>query len=244
MAAAVAFLEQQGLRPWSRVGELRQGVEFGLDFIREYSQDDLLASPLLEFCPTSPRLFAGVSPCKGVPETTLYESPTADVVRIGSGGAYVASAKVRKVLLTAGFSNLLWQPVKVQPWRVPPDERRSDYDRKMEPSKRGPWWDLRSDLVLPPLAPSMPLFHNDHTPFTGDCEQGCWRRDGLFMNAELRYRAEDLEDFGPFDLAFTHETFGPRPLDPGRTLVASQLFYRICTEKGVECSWAPVRIED
>jgi len=243
LRAAVEALRAAGLHPWEGHA-IRSKTEFVLTFTRHYSAEDLLACPLLEIAPHGAGHVDGESPRTNSPDVILYETPSMDIALVGMGRCYVVSAKVYKALLSGGFSDLLWRQAKLRPSGTPPDERRSEYQKKINPPKRGPWWELRSELVLPPLAPSMPLFHTDHTPFTGDFSKGCWRQDGLYTHAELRYRAADLEAFGPFDLAHTYEMFEALPREYDRPLVASQRFYQYCLKHGIETSWQPVRIEE
>lgn len=244
MIAILDELHRAGFSAWDHVHERRRGAEYNLRLSRTYSPAELSLFSFLEVAPDVRGWVDGQSPRTNSPEVVLYEAPMLDIGLVGMGRCYVASAKVYKALLSGGFSDLLWRQTKMKPSGAPPGERRSEYDKKLNPPKRGPWRALRSELVLPPLAPSMPLFHTDHSPFTGDFSKGCWRRDGLYTHAELRYRAADLEAFGPFDLAHTYEMFEALPREYDRPLVASQRFYQYCLKHGIETSWQPVRIEE
>jgi len=243
MTQSLDLVDSAGLRRWNGSGPKQSG-EYLLTYTRQYEADDLLACPYLEITPAGAGHVDGDSPRTNSPDVVFFETPSTDIALVGMGRCYIVSAKVRKALLSGGFSDLIWRQAKLRPSGIPPDERRSDYQKKINPPKRGPWWELRSELVLPPLAPSMPLFHTDHTPFTGDFSKGCWRRDGLYTHAELRYRAADLEAFGPFDLAHTYEMFEALPREYDRPLVASQRFYQYCLKHKIETSWQPVRVEE
>jgi hypothetical protein len=243
MTQSLGLLDDAGLRQWNG-SRRKQAREYTLTYTRQYEAADLLACSYLEITPTGAGDVDGESPRTNSPDVVLYEAPMLDIGLVGMGRCYIVSAKVRKAMLSGGFSDLLWRQTKMKPSGIPPGERKSEYEKKIDPPKRGPWWALRSELVLPRLAPSMPLFHTDHTPFTGDFSKGCWRRDGLYTHAELRYRAADLEAFGPFDLAHTYEMFEALPREYDRPLVASQRFYQYCLKHKIETSWQQVRIEE
>lgn len=236
-------LSRAGFAAWNATGERQKGREYALSVHCQYSQEELASCSLLEIAPSGPGWVDGDPPRVNNLNTVPYEAPALDIGLVGGGCCYVASAKVYKALLSGGFSDLIWRLVQVKPSGVAPDERRTGDQKTLNPPKRGPWRELRSEIVLPRLAPDMPLFHTDHSPFTGDFSKGCWRRDGLYRHPELRYRASDLAAIEPFDLAHTYEMFGDLPQEHKRPLVASQRFYQYCLKHGIETSWQPVRIE-
>lgn len=244
MLAILEVLQNAGLTAWDNRHERRRGAEYDLMLRRTYSPTELSHFPFLEVAPVFHGCVDGDPPRLNSPDTVVYEAPAMDIGLVGGGYCYVASAKVYKALLNGGFSHLLWRQAKIKPSGAPSGERRSEHEKKLNPPKRGPWRALRSEIVLPPLAPSMPLFHTDRSPFTGDFSKGCWRRDGLYTHAELRYRASDLAAIEPFDLAHTYEMFGGVPQEYKRPLVASQRFYQYCLKHGIETAWEPVRVEE
>ena len=45
----------------------------------------------------------------------------------------------------------------------------------------GQFWELTSDLILPPLSPYCKLMNNDSWPFHGDYDKGCHYKEGLYF---------------------------------------------------------------
>src|SRR5206468_10103430 len=79
-----------------------------------------------------------------------------------------------------------------------------------------PYWELTSDLLLPPLAPSCKMFDQDGNPFTGDYSNGCYLIEGIYKLPELHYKASAIATAEPFDVALTLEKFGIKPEDTDR----------------------------
>lgn len=92
------------------------------------------------------------------------------------------------------------------------------------------------------FAPPYPVVDRDGLPYSGDCSNGCFLRDGIFQRPELQYAASAVASLEPFDLALTHEGFGPKPDQFDWILVASKRFYEICEAERLPVNWIPVRI--
>lgn len=101
-----------------------------------------------------------------------------------------------------------------------------------------PWWVMHTDVVMPPMAPSMILY------------DGYWKRveagdpsamfvfdpvDPRIGQPELHYRAADLAAMEPFDIAKTFEKY--------RAVIVSKKFYTVCRALDLKVKWIPVRIE-
>ena len=148
---------------------------------------------------------------------------------------YIATQRVRDALEFANLKGLKFLPVEKSYHSV-------DYDLYDEEDT---WWELESDLELPPVSPSMTLETRDGRPFRGDFTEGCLRREGFHTHTELHYRKSDLERYGPFDAARTYEHFHPRgPAPMSRAFVVSHRFYQICRDHGIRTRFVPVRIDD
>lgn len=102
----------------------------------------------------------------------------------------------------------------------------------------GHYWELKTDLRLPPLSPACRLIDLDGSPYIAGESRGCIVDDG-FEPAELRYEAPRLSATSPFDLARTREPIGE---DRGM-LVASKRFYDFCQALNLPMDWIPVRID-
>ena len=102
-----------------------------------------------------------------------------------------------------------------------------------------PWYQLISDLRLPPLAPTMDLRDVNGQPAR---ERGVWPKEGSYAVAELHYRERDIRAVEPFDVAMTHETIYRRS-DAYRRLIVSQRFYQLARELGLAWEFLPVRLD-
>lgn len=225
------------MRPWQGQGT-KTDAEFTYRLRRVYSDCDFQACEYLE-------LYGGYDPDIGIrgkergagrTVTQIDEPGNADICMISPvSHTHVAVQRARDALERANLVGLRFLPVEKNYESVDCDL----YDEE------DTWWELESDLELPPLAPSVALVHRDGTPFTGDFSKGCGRKKGLYTNAELHYRRSDLERLGHFDAARTYEHFHPRgPAPRSRALVVSQKFYRACRENDIRTRFVPVRIDD
>ena len=102
-----------------------------------------------------------------------------------------------------------------------------------------PWYQIISDLRLPPLAPTMDLRDVNRQPAR---ERGVWPREGSYVFAELHYLEHDIRALGPFDVAMTHEMmYGYN--ETFRRLIVSQRFYQLARELGLAWEFLPVRLD-
>jgi len=235
----LSLLQEEGMTPWvDKTRRCDKTSEFSLQYFREYDKYDRSVSEYLE-------LFSGYDPDIAVPGeerlgdrtvTKINEPGKADICMISPGSyTHVAVQRARDALEAANLKGLEFLPVEKNYESV-------DYGLYDEEDT---WWELESDLELPPLAPSMTLVHRDGTPFTGDFSKGCRRVEGFYFPVELHYRRSDLERFGPFDAARTYEQFGPRgPAPRCRALVVSKKFYQVCKQHNIRTRFVPVRIDE
>ena len=106
-----------------------------------------------------------------------------------------------------------------------------------------PYWELSSDMTLPPLSSKCSLWSNENKPFNGDYDKGCFIREGLYSNPELHYERSALVSLSQFDIAQTHERFGNGAMVAYPKLVCSKRFYELCSQHEWEFEWQPVRID-
>lgn len=228
------LLAEAGLEPWIDTSQSRDANrQYTLRLQREYDEIDFEVCNHLEFAPDEQG--------KGLYRTDrqrgqiIMEAPPISSASFVHKQTWcVVRDNLRRVLQGNGLKNLVFLPTKKRYESV-------DYNLYDEEDV---WWELRSDLVLPPVSSSMTLIHKDHTPFTGDFRRGCRRIDGLYFPVELHYRRADIEGADSFDLAHTYEMFGALPDEYDRPLVASKRFYEVCKQHDVKTGWVPVRIED
>ena len=163
--------------------------------------------------------------------------PNVDIADATIGNGVVVSDRLRTRMEQAGFQHLVF--------------RETTTNKPPKPPLPGPYWQLWSDLILPPLSPRMFLFGEKDQPyeriaFDGDYEKNWFPREGefppdvLFFPMELRYEPGVLEALPPFDLALTRELIGSTSL---RALVVSQRFYQFCAAEKLPMRWLPVRTD-
>jgi hypothetical protein len=105
-----------------------------------------------------------------------------------------------------------------------------------------PWWELSSDLTLPPLSPTVKVVAQDGRPFIGYEKQNLEIREGHYMYPELHYLRREIERCDPFDLGLSYEHLGKPPFQQMK--VASQRLYRLFAEQKLKASWTPVRLDE
>ena len=150
----------------------------------------------------------------------------------------VVPNRVKHLLDSANLRHILFMPTSLVKWnRRPLSMTKLDWK-----SYGDPWWEVGSDLRLPP---QLPASVSPNQPIAVDAIVGGKDLpDSLYAPCEYRYRASDLEAFEPFDLAHTHEGWAANlPQLHDRPLIASQRFRQICLQHGFKADWAPVRVE-
>ncbi len=153
-------------------------------------------------------------------------------------------SRVKDVLAECNFQHLHWKAT--QYW--PKGEEGSDWS--LVKQKTGtPFWEIESDLILPPVAPSMDLrsFDEGIRLRPGDRRVRLCRVDEHFAYPELHYRESDLANLPSFDVARTYENFGPVPSQVFRSsfssIVVSNRFYQLCEDRALKAEWHPVHLD-
>ncbi len=238
VAKIEGILNDASYRRWDRLSESLDH-EYVYQLSRVYDTADLKAAELLELHPPSE---AGVHyEWRRSFDTQLAVGKPSRhaIITVARHGCYAVKDDAKKRLDTENLRGVVFKPA-ITRYSIDDDE---DDDDDL-PDNDDVWWELTSDIVLPPLAPSMTLLHEDNTPFKGDFRKGCKRREGYYNHAELHYRRADIDAVGPFDLALTHEMFGGLPNQFDRLVVVSQRFYQACVKHRVKTGFIPVRIDE
>jgi len=151
----------------------------------------------------------------------------------------VVPDRIRRQLETISLTHIDFKPT--QPAKY---SGSAVHDQVLSWDHHGPpWWELWSDLVLPPVSPSMIKVDNKGNPVPRAYFQGAYMKDlPDYSDVELHYLRSEIEALDRFDLAVTYEeSWGSLFTRP---LIASQRFYQFCKEHKLKCDWVPVRIDE
>jgi len=222
-------LKQDGFQPATGLGPEKPG-EFSMDLTRIYDVKDLDEADYL--LPLPGRTFDDTarSPAGGL---VLGVNRHSASINFGSSWhGLIVSDDFKRLGEQAGLKRLVYRKVElVKPKTGTP---------------RGPYWELTSDLTLPPLAPQMSLVTDAGEVFRGDYKEGCLLREGLtvpsvlYRPPELHFTASAMESLPDFDLALTRETFGGSG-NLYRAHVCSRNFRNFCRASRYRADWIPVR---
>ncbi|MEO7716583.1 MAG: hypothetical protein ABIY70_10290 [Capsulimonas sp.] len=227
---ALRMLEEAGATP---VGSLypRSGEKFRLYITRTYEDADLDAARFL-----IPRHLYDVTfkvDMQGKPvmlvDAAFWRKPGNDYAGANVNNILVSETVTEKIH-DLGMLGIEMHPVIV---------------------KGGPrlgvkkYWRLTSDIVMPPLSPSMIMLDENGEPYNGDPARECYLRDSrslpgaMIADAEFHYRKEDVEGMD-FDLAYTQEKLFSRSVPYP---VVSQKFYQMAKSLNLAIAWKPVRLD-
>lgn len=232
-------LRSAGLRPCTdRTRQRIKGVEYTMYYIREYDESDyesaslLLVRPHVNLKPVSPKTKAEALGRDRVHVALEDIDPSFDFM-YGEYCHIIVPRRVRLLLDQAELLDVNWLPVGV--WDTHKTSRgRLDADS---------FWELSGQRVLPPMSPSVELYDaRTEQRVTPGHPDPVLQMEGLYGPTEPRYRAADLQAFGPFDVARTFEK--PFPTERHRRVIVSNRFYRFCREHGLKTGFVPVRIDE
>lgn len=235
-----------GFTPWVEMSRARNAArEYELTQYRKYDEDDWATCELLRLTPfeypypSSDDAEVMERTVDGLARVAVEEiPPRVDFLR-AEGASALVPERVRSVLEGAGLRGILFRPtvpIRVVDARAPiVDCSWNDFPER--------WWELTSDVVLPPVSPSMAIASLSGKPVIRGATSVCSVSDGtgFFGHPELRYVRAELEALGPFDLAYSFE--GPSPSGRDRAIVVSQRFYQACRKHNLSVSWVPVHVE-
>ncbi|CAG1002008.1 hypothetical protein PHYC_02961 [Phycisphaerales bacterium] len=233
------FLADHGWYPGRGWFQRRGPKEYWLRIKRHYDKKDFDAFEYLIFG-------GGGTPWSGgrVPQSphlllSMKNMKVDDVRMVGMQGRVVPE-RVRRILEAEQIRHIVFLPTLLAPgWPTAFDRFMSWEDMHEEP-----WWEIQSDLRLPPLSSRCRLVdaagepYNPHGPF-----KGLYVEEGNYENPEMHYRASDLAQLPSFDIALTHENFGAGNRDEIGTLVVSQRFRQVCIKHNLKVGFWPVRVD-
>lgn len=226
--AALGCLERYGFNPWEGFVK-REPNELRIRLERVYDEEDyegasyFVPKPCVDMGSLTERSQAGLLQLE-----TQEVKPKADVGFV-SWPFVVVSSRVKQLLEPEAFQHVLIRPTEVV----------GRHKERFE----GQFWELTSDLTLPPLSPYCTLRNDNGQPFDRDYNKGCHYREGLYTEPELHYTASALKEAEPFDVALTHERFGIKEAVAFRRMVVSKCFYNFCVANQLKMNWVPVRVD-
>jgi len=228
-------LLEHGFSPSNDLG-LRGETEFGMNLVRQYDSHDLEQASYLVLTPAQ---FLGsnfTTTATGVvqiPQTSA--AATSSIGHIDYGRTLV-SQKINEALLKEDMRHLvLRETVALDDDLLTAEEEKA-------------FWELTSDLTLPPLSPTMYKVDKSGKMISGANGEEYLLREGLsipdvlYRPPELRYTSASFSLLPAFDVALTLERAGGGN-SQWRSLIVSQRMYQFCTKHSLQIDWQPVRIE-
>lgn len=233
------FLTGHGLSPWRGLRPHTKR-DFSLNLERVYSRADIESAPLLELAPSAyaegaSRDEAGLLRLRPDREILREKGGWFALTRppglfLACADGLVVSDRLKTAIEAAGLRHVVFRPVGATEGELP-----------------APFWELTSDLVLPPLAKRCRFFDAiDGHEVSGDYSGPFVMREGGtfpelgYDPAECHYDAESLAAVEPFDLALGFEEYtGPN----SRLRIASQAFRLFCRKQKIRVEWKPVRVD-
>lgn len=240
--AAMDELRRGGWHPRAGSSGLADASHrYWIAFWREYAPDELARCRWL--CPLPLGSVVGLTRDKGGRielDLTIRGFPEAcDLAGTGSSWSVVPE-RVKSQLESIELSHVRFRETVLRDVRDGPSvplEWGSYADSE-------PWWELTSDIVLPPMSPRMMILDWEKNRVSSGYDAACVLKDPndpRVRYPELHYRAEDMRSVGEWDLALTFERTAAR--DDARLLVASKRFYDAWRECGLRADWVPVRLD-
>ncbi len=237
VAAILTCLEERGFRPSEQVPKPEKSHAFLLGFQRNYETEDLEQAQYLSFQPEAFLRSATVQWEGGIHQLKT-DKVTSDMDIASVGHWRVISDRVRHLLEAAQFQHVVIRPVEF----VGPGKKRW----------QGKFWELTSDLILPPAsAASFLIYRLGGQPFDGDYSKAVTPSSGYtfpeksYFPPEGHYTASSLKAVEPFDLGLSFERADNWGGEAAyRWMVVSQRFYQFCVTNGLKCSWGPVRVDE
>ncbi len=234
-----SIIRAAGVRTLQEVGDYRQ-PHYVVSRFRVWEESDLDRSEYLQISiPFSLDNISGFVE-EDTSEVLCVEAKDLRKLRNGFGGGpetLLCPDRTKRRLEAGSFLHLDFAPVKVM-------ERSSSEGGLFRPVEgHQPWWQLRSDLVLPPMSPAiqridprtgneLPREHEVHVTF----------REPPFDDFQPRYLRSDWDRVPKFDVAGSRERLlGGNVYH--RMLIVSNRFYQFCKQEGWEADWVPVRID-
>jgi len=240
----LATLSKCGLQRWNGKGRRDRSREYRLERFVEYEPADfeaceyfqLGATHWLDFWPRDDTGRAGIVIRNDVGD--LPESEEVDLA--ATSDMITAPDRVCDILDDGEFAGLTWRDTVLLDEREWP-RKEASWNIWAET-----WYELRSTITLPPMAPTVILrdLRTREPVEPGHGGDVFVQNEGwdASMGPEFHYRRNDIEAVD-FDVAFTYEHHAPG--DSGRWIVVSRRFFDYVHENGLRnFDWIPVRVVD
>lgn len=230
LEAILKVMADNGYRPADR-GKRALPTEFGFEIRREYDESDYAAAAYM--AGGSADCFVSVAyRAEATGNLQLHQGRFPKNKNFGQAYVWtVISDAGRRKLEGEYLRHLVFRPVEQTTEEGMPNVRVEGY------------WELTSDLILPPLSKKCILMNNDEKVFSGDYQSGCFLIEGFYTPPEIHYDARTLSSVEPFDLALTHEKFGNTE-EVYPYLITSRRLYEVCKKHGLKMAGVPVRIDE
>jgi hypothetical protein len=160
---------------------------------------------------------------------------------------YLIPDRVKRILEGFQGVGVAFKPTVLDESRSPEMQILISWDDVGDEVRSEPWWELTSNLLMPPVSKDQDLVDSKSRPVISRSplpEKGVRFVEDNYAEPELKYDRDSLATMAPveFDLARTYEALAPDPKDDQRLLIASKRFYEFWTKNGLKCEWVPVRI--
>jgi hypothetical protein len=228
------YLAEQGWFPNPGTREQRPN-EFGMTMDRIYDVQDLEEA---EYLTMSVNPGVSENTAQVVAGKVCFLKPVAKAKNIASVaiGGMVDSGRIKTVLEREALHHISFLPTEV-------------VTKTGERLGETPYWQMVTDLSLPPVSPSMKKVNSaSGVPMEEDEPGDFYMREGLtipqvlYCPSETHYLASDLRSVAPFDLALAREKEGLGA--DFQCKIASQRLYQVLTGLGLDILWRPVRLEE
>jgi hypothetical protein len=159
----------------------------------------------------------------------------------------VVSDCLKQVLESHSFAGLAFRPTVL----VRGESRDSLTELSWEDVRHHPFWELTSELTLPPLAHRQMRGGDTRSPQSSEWDQGVWHGGFRYDEGEYDGRPgflrESISEMEPFDFAHTYEPYQASVELKGwhhRALLFSKKAYEFFSERFPKTYWWPFYLKD
>ncbi len=239
--AVTEVLARHGCYPRTNDGHARdRAIEYFIDYYREYDDADLDGVAIIRPSPwdTLPCRSGNDRDAQGRIQIEFHKPHLPKIPIANGDGSILVCEHVKQIIDSVNPKHLWFRETGLVAWWDEPPRQLEWASLDEEP-----WWEVMSDLLLPPMAPSMTLLDVntfEHLPCGTD--QMCFARDPdepRDREAQLHFCRNEVDRLGPFDAALTHEHIGS-----SHQLVFSGRVYRTLYDAGIQSRWIPCKLDD
>lgn len=246
------LLREAGLEPWEDRTRKKKDSEFGYRYVREYDDHDLTEAPFFAL-----HAFMLLDAWEGRTDDGILrlnrvglrdgEMEQHGYEIVNCSESILVSDRVRGLLKDSDLGGWRLSPTRLMDGPDYPEREATNWAEV-----GGPWWELWSDFVLPPLnREKIEVTDNRGNPIPPESDKpvGYIREirqpdEPRFMSGvEYHFKRRDFERVPPFDIAGLHEKRSR--YESERPLIVSQRFRAFLNEHGIKgATYIPVRIDD